>query len=169
MSYASISEFDWRFLNQQRQISECDFRLFDLSKYLTTRRSNFSPCQKAITLILIFPFIIDHFIFENHQKKSLGTAVFLCWMPLKNLRLWLVSLNYTYQAILALAGHLTNQPALLPLYTRWLIKKAKICETPSIFFVGMENLTFRGMHVGEKSMGKSLRFFLLSFITLEIS
>ena len=36
------------------------------------------------------------------------------------------------------------------------------------FFVGMENFTFREMHVSEKSMGKSWRFFLLSFITLEI-
>ena len=35
-------------------------------------------------------------------------------------------------------------------------------------FVGMENFTFRDMHVGEMLIGKSQRFFLLSFITLEI-
>ena len=43
----------------------------------------------------------------------------------------------------------------LALHTRWLIKKAKKCEKLSRFFVGMENFTFREMHVGEKSMGKS--------------
>ena len=32
----------------------------------------------------------------------------------------------------------------------------------------MENFTFREMRVGEKLMGKSERFFLLSFITLVI-
>ena len=36
------------------------------------------------------------------------------------------------------------------------------------FFIGMENFTFRKMHVDEKSMGKSLRFFLQSFITFKI-
>ena len=40
-------------VNQQRQINNCVFRLFDLSKYLTTLRSNISICQKAKTLILI--------------------------------------------------------------------------------------------------------------------
>ena len=38
----------------------------------------------------------------------------------------------------------------------------------SRFFVGMESFTFREMHVDEKSMGKSLRFFLQSFITFKI-
>ena len=42
------------------------------------------------------------------------------------------------------------------------------CEKLSRFFVGIENFTFREMHVGEKSIRKSQRFFLLSFITLEI-
>ena len=42
------------------------------------------------------------------------------------------------------------------------------CEKLSRFFVGKENFTFREMHVGEKSIRKSQRFFLLSFITLEI-
>ena len=35
-------------------------------------------------------------------------------------------------------------------------KKGEKCEKPSRFFVGMENLTFREMHVDEKSVGKSL-------------
>ena len=34
-------------------IRPCGFRIFDSSKYLTTLRSNISPCQKATTLILI--------------------------------------------------------------------------------------------------------------------
>ena len=53
MSAASISQFDWQLVNQQRQIYDSVFRLFDSSKYLTTLRSNISPCQKATTLILI--------------------------------------------------------------------------------------------------------------------
>ena len=56
----------------------------------------------------------------------------------------------------------------LVLYTRWLFKKGEKCEKISRFFVGMENFTFRELHVDEKSMGKSLRFFLQSFITLKI-
>ena len=39
MSAASISQFDERLVNQQRQINDCISRLFD-SKYLTTLRSN---------------------------------------------------------------------------------------------------------------------------------
>ena len=53
MPVASISQFDGRLVNQQRRINDCGFRLFDSSKYLTTLRSNISPCQKATTLILI--------------------------------------------------------------------------------------------------------------------
>ena len=53
MAAASISQFDRRLVNQQRQIYDFGFRLFDSSKYLTTLRSNISRCQKATTLILI--------------------------------------------------------------------------------------------------------------------
>ena len=53
MSATSISQFDLRLINQQRQIYNCVFRLFDSSKYLTTLKSNISRCQKATTLILI--------------------------------------------------------------------------------------------------------------------
>ena len=35
-----------------------------------------------------------------------------------------------------------------------MIKKGKKCEKISRFLVGMENFTFRDMHVGEKSTGK---------------
>ena len=48
------------------------------------------------------------------------------------------------------------------------MKKDKKCVKLSRFFVGMENFAFREMHVGEKSMGKSKRFSLLSFITSKI-
>ena len=40
----------------------------------------------------------------------------------------------------------------LAFYTRGLIKKGKKCEKLSRFFVGMENFTFREVHVDEKSM-----------------
>ena len=53
MPAASISQFDGRLVNQQRRINDCGSRFFDSSKYLTILRSNTSPCQKAITLILI--------------------------------------------------------------------------------------------------------------------
>ena len=35
------------------------------------------------------------------------------------------------------------------------MKKDEKCEKLSRFFVGMENFTFKEMHVGEQSMGKS--------------
>ena len=39
LSTSSISQFDWRLFNQQRQINDWGFRLFDPSKYLTTLKS----------------------------------------------------------------------------------------------------------------------------------
>ena len=53
MPAESISQFDRRLVNQQRQIYDCVFRLLDSSKYFTTLRSNNPRCQKATTLILI--------------------------------------------------------------------------------------------------------------------
>ena len=82
MPAASISQFDGRLVNQQRRINDCGSRFFDLSKYLTTVRSNISPCQKAITLILI-PLYNPSFHLWKSSKKSLGTTVFLSWMPFK--------------------------------------------------------------------------------------
>ena len=80
---AGISQFDWRLVNQQRQISDCGFRLFDSSKYLTTLRSNISPCQKATALIWIPLYNRLSFHLWKSSKKSLGTTVFLSWMPFK--------------------------------------------------------------------------------------
>ena len=82
MSDASISQFDWRLVNQQRQINDCVFRFFDSSKYLTTLRSNISRCQKATTLILITLYNPSFHLWKS-SKKSLGTTVFLSWMPFK--------------------------------------------------------------------------------------
>ena len=82
MSAASISQFDWRLVNQQRQIYDCVFRLFDSSKYLTTLRSNISRCQKATTLILITLYNPSFHLWKS-SKKSLGAIVFLSWMPFK--------------------------------------------------------------------------------------
>ena len=73
---ASISQFDLRLVNQQRQIYDCVFRLFDSSKYLTTLRSNISPCQKATALILI-PLYNSSFHLWKPLKKSLSTTVLL--------------------------------------------------------------------------------------------
>ena len=82
MSDASISQFDWRLINQQRQINDCVFRLFHSSNYLKPLRSNISPCQKATTLILI-PLYNSSLYLWKPSKKSLGTIVFLSWMPFK--------------------------------------------------------------------------------------
>ena len=82
VSDASISQFDRRLVNQQRQMTDCVLRLFDSSKYLTTLRSNISPCWKAAILILI-PLYNPWFRLCKSSKKSLGTIVFLSWMPFK--------------------------------------------------------------------------------------
>ena len=82
MSAASISQFDWWLVNQQRQIYDSVFRLFDLSKYLTTLRSNISHCQKATTLILITLYNPSFHLWKS-SKNYLGTSVFLFWMPFK--------------------------------------------------------------------------------------
>ena len=82
MPAASISQFDGRLVNQQGRINDCGSRFFDSSKYLTTLRSNTSPCQKAITLILI-PLYNPSFHLWKSSKKSSGTTIFLSWMPFK--------------------------------------------------------------------------------------
>ena len=79
MSSISISQFDWRLVNQQRQINDYGFRLFDSSKYLTTSRSNISLCQNATTLILI-PLYSPSFNLWKSSKKSLGATLFLSRM-----------------------------------------------------------------------------------------
>ena len=150
MSAASISQFDGRLVNQQTQINDCVFRLFDSSKYLTTLRSNISPCQKATTLILI-PLYNPSFHLWKSSKKNL----FLSWMPLK-------SATVTSFSQLHLSRNSCSKRSLdqinlhfLALYSRWLIKKGKKSEKLLRFVVGMENFTFREMHVGGNSMRKS--------------
>ena len=150
MSAASISQFDGQLVNQQTQINDCVFRLFDSSKYLTTLRSNISPCQKATTLILI-PLYNPSFHLWKSSKKNL----FLSWMPLK-------SATVTSFSQLHLSRNSCSKRSLdqinlhfLALYSRWLIKKGKKSEKLLRFVVGMENFTFREMHVGGNSMRKS--------------
>ena len=154
MSAASISQFDWRLVNEQRQIYDFGFRLFDSSKYLTTLRSNISRCQKATTLILITLYNPLFHLWKS-SKKSLGANVFCLGCLLK-------SATVTSFSQLHLSRNSGCSRSLdrinlhfLALHTRWLIKKAKKCEKISRSFVGMENFTFREMHAGEKSMGKS--------------
>ena len=80
--FFSISKFDWPLVNQQKQINDCVFRLFDSPKYLTTLRSNISIFQKVTTLILI-PLYSMSFHLWKTSKKRLGTTIFLSWMPFK--------------------------------------------------------------------------------------
>ena len=157
MSAASISQFEWRLVNQQRQIYDCVFRLFDSSKYLTTLRSNISRCQKATTLILI-PLYNPLFHLWKSSKKSLGAIVFFVLEPLKTLTV--ISFSQLHLSRNSCSRQSLDQINLhfLALHTRWLIKKGEKCEKLSRFFVGMENFTFREMHVGEKSKRKFLAF-----------
>ena len=153
MSDAGISQFDWRLVDQQRQINDCVFRLFDSFKYLTTLRSNISPCQT--TLLILISLYDPSFHLWEPSEKFLGTTVFLSWMPFKicdcrlSVRLHLSRNSGSRRSLDRINLHF------LALYTRLLIKEAKKCEKLSRFFVGMENYTWREMHVGEKSMGKS--------------
>ena len=78
---ASVNLIDGLLINRGKETTVF-FRLFDSSKYLTTLRSNISPCQKATTLILI-PLYNPSFHLWKSSKKSLGTTVFLSWMPFK--------------------------------------------------------------------------------------
>ena len=148
MSAASISQFDWRLVNQQRQINDCVFRLFDSSKYLTTLRSIISPCQKATTLISI-PLYNPSFHLWKSSKNSLGTTVFLSWMPSKICDSdKFLSTTPVTQFLLSVVTW-PYKPTNLALCRRRLSKKAKKSEKLSRFLVGMENFTFREMHVGE--------------------
>ena len=145
MSAASISQFDRRLVNQQRQIYDCVIRLFDSSKYFKTLRSNISRCQKATTLILI-PLYNPSFHIWKSSKKPLGTTVCFLGCLLK-------SANVTSFSQLHLSHNSCSRRSLdkinlhfLALYTRWLIKKGENCEK-------LSRKTFE-IHVDEKSMGK---------------
>ena len=112
-------------VNKQRQINDCVFRLFDSSKYLTTLRSNISPCQKATTLILITLYNPSFHLWKS-SKKSLGTTVFLSWMPFKicDCDKFLSTTPVTQFLLKAVTW--PNKPTFfLALCTRWLIKKDK--------------------------------------------
>ena len=124
---AGISQFDWRLVNQQRQISDCGFRLFDSSKYLTTLRSNISRCQKATTLILITLYnpLFHHW---KSLKKSLGANVFCLGCLLKSATV--TSFSQLHLSRNSCFRRSLDQIDLhfLALYTGWLIKKGEKCE-----------------------------------------
>ena len=147
MAAASISQFDWRLVNQQRQIYDCVFRLFDSSKYLTTLRSNISPCQKATTLILIPLYYNPSFHLWKVSKKYLGTTVFCLGCLVKSATV--TSFPQLHLSRNSGSRRSLDQinPHFIVLYTRWLIKRAKRCEKLSKFSVGMENFTLKEMHV----------------------
>ena len=123
MSDAGISQFDWRLVDQQRQINDCVFRLFDSFKYLTTLRSNISPGQKATLLILTSLYNPSFHLWEP-SEKFLGTTVFLSWMPFKicdcrlSVRLHLSRNSGSRRSLDRINLHF------LALYTRLLIKEA---------------------------------------------
>ena len=147
MSDASISQFDWRIVNQQWKINDCVFRLFDSSKYLTTLRSNISPCQKATTLILIPLYYNPSFHLWKVSKKSLGTTVFCLGCLVKSATVTSFSQLHLSRNSGSRRSLDQINPHFIALYTRWLIKKAKRCEKLSKFSVGMENFTLKEMHV----------------------
>ena len=154
MSDASISQFDWRIVNQQGKINDCVFRLFDSSKYLTTLRSNISPCQKATTLILI-PLYNPSFHLWKPSENIWALPYFCLGCLLESAAV--TSFSQLHLSRNSVSSRSLEQINLhfLALHTRWLIKKTKKCEKLSRLFVGMENFTFREKHVGEKSVGKS--------------
>ena len=154
MSDACFSKFDWRLVNQQRQINDCVFRLFDSSKYLTTLRSNISPCQKATTLILISLYNPSFHLWKS--SKSLWALLYFCLGCLSK-SATVITFSQLHLSRNSCSRQSLHQMNLhfLALYTRWLIKKGKKSEKFSRLFLGMKNFTFRELHVGEKSMRKS--------------
>ena len=152
MSSARVSQFHWRLVNQQRQISDCVFRLFDSPKYLTTLRSNISPCQKATTLILILLYNPSFYLWKA-SKIFLGTAVFCLGCLLKSATV--TSFSKLHQSRNSGSRLSFDQVNLhfIALYTRWLIKKAKKCEKLSRFLGGMENFTLKEIHVARRNGG----------------
>ena len=154
MCDASISQFNSRLVNQQRQINDCVFRRFDSSKYLTTLRSTISPCQKAVTLILISFYNPSSHLWKP-SKKYWELSHFSLGCLLKSATVTSFSqLNLSRNSGSSWSLDQMNLHFLLFIQDDW-SKKAKKCEKLSRFFVGMENFTFREMHVSEKSMGKS--------------
>ena len=151
---ASISQFNSRLVNQQRQINDCVFRRFDSSKYLTTLRSTISPCQKAVTLILISFYNPSSHLWKP-SKRYWELPHFPLGCLLKSATVTSFSqLNLSRNSGSSWSLDQMNLHFLLFIQDDW-SKKAKKCEKLSRFFVGMENFTFREMHVSEKSMGKS--------------
>ena len=133
MCDASISQFNSRLVNQQRQINDCVFRRFDSSKYLTNLRSNISPCQRGVTLILI-PFIIHHLISEIHQKNIWELPNFSLGCPLRSATVTSFSqLNLSRNSGSSRSLDQMNLHFLAP-HTRWLIKESsKFWKTFEIF------------------------------------
>ena len=124
----------WRLVNQERQIYDCLFRLFDSSKYLTTLRSNISRCQKATTLILITLYNPLFHLWKS-SKKIFGRYRIFCPGSL------LKSVTVTSFSQLHLSRNFCSRRSLdqinlhfLALHTRWLIKKGEKCEKLSTFF-----------------------------------
>ena len=125
---SSLKEREPKIQLEWRQIIDCVFRLFDSSKYLTTFRSNISPCQKATTLIII-PLYNPSFHLWKPWKKIFGhNRIFV-------LDVFSKSATVTSFSQLHLSRNSDFRRSLdqinlhfLVLYTRWSIKKANKCE-----------------------------------------
>ena len=122
MVAASISQFDWRLVNQQRQIYDCVFRLFDSSKYFTTLRSNISRCQKATRLILITLYNPS-----NHQKNLWALPYFCLGYLLKSAIVTSFSQLHLSRTSCSRRSLDKINLHFLVLYTRWLIKQGEKC------------------------------------------
>ena len=148
MSAASISQFDRRLVNQRGKYTTLVLD-FSIHPNIWQLWGQISPLARKLQ------YITHYFVSENHPK-NLWVLLYFC------LRCLLKSATVTSFSQLHLSRNSGCSRSLdrinlhfLALHTRWLIKKAKKCEKISRSFVGMENFTFREMHAGEKSMGKS--------------
>ena len=127
MSAASISQFDCWLVNQQRQIYDSIFRLFDLSKLFYNFEVNISRCQKATTLILITLYNPSFHLWKT-SNKSLGITVFLSWLPFKSATVTSFSQLHLSRTSCSRRSLDKINLHFLALYTRWLIKKGEKCE-----------------------------------------
>ena len=120
----SISQFGSQLVNQQREINDCVFRLFDSYKYMITLRSIISPCQTATTLILV-PLYNPSFHLSKPPKNIWVLPYFCLGCLLKS-----ATVTSFYQLHLSRNSGPRRSleqinPHSISLYTRWLIEEAK--------------------------------------------
>ena len=122
---------------------------------LSTKHDSWNMTDFIPDLIIMVTFITHYFISENRQKNLWALPYFCLGCLLKSATMTSFSQPHLSRNSCFRRSLDEINLHFLALYTRWLIKKGEKCEKLSRFLVGMENFTFREMHVGEKSMGKS--------------